>query len=150
MSKKPVGLKTFYLNYLNNNVFFYGAVEDCGGNKAKHTTLRNQPKMLLMSLYNFLFQTLAITHFASIDVRIGTFQIPNGTNPVTLNNRCQYLPVGSKDYSEVIFDCGGQGILGNIISLQNKYTNISFLEVEFLGNFLYGINQKYIILFQNP
>ncbi len=96
--------------------------------------------MSLKSLYIFLFQTLAITYFASIDVRIGTFKIPNGTDPLTLNNRCQYLSVGSKDYSEVIFDCGGQGILGNIISIQNRNTNISFLEVEFLGKFQCGIS----------
>ena len=83
----------------------------------------------------FPFQTLANSYFDAVDVRIGTSQIPNGTDPIGLNNRCQYLPIGAKDYSEVIFDCGSQGILGNIITLQNRHTNLSFLEVQFLGNF---------------
>ncbi len=80
-----------------------------------------------------LFQTLANSYFTNVDVRVGTFNIPSGTDWVVLNNRCSYLPHGANDYSEVIFECGSQGLLGNTISLQNWIANISLLEVEVLG-----------------
>ncbi len=85
--------------------------------------------------FSFLFfQTLAYSYFSSIDVRVGTSNIPNTTDQIYLNNRCSYLPIGAKDNSEIVFECGSQGILGNTISLQNRNFNLSVLEVEFLGN----------------
>ena len=84
----------------------------------------------------FSFQTLASQYFEAVVVQVGTSNIPNGTiQEMTLVTRCSYMAYGAKDNSEVVFDCGNQGIQGNTISIQNLHYNLSLLEVEILGNF---------------
>ncbi len=91
---------------------------------------------MLSGICQYFFQTLANTYFSIIDARVGISSIPNTTNQIYQNNRCSYLPIGAKDNAEVMFDCGTQGIWGSTISLQNRYFNLSLLEVEFLGKLM--------------